>query len=726
MKKLVFFIISILLVFKIPLLSYTTVRVKAVKVDKGPKIDGYLNDPSWRKAYAYTNFFMQKPHYKKTPSEKIELRVIYDSKNLYIGIMCYDSEPDKISVNEFRWDNRGHSSDVIRILIDSFQDMRNAYIFFVNAKGVRTDGLAFGEHFSTNWDGIWDAKTKILSNGWSVEIKIPFKSINFNPELSSWGFNVERFIPRKMEVIRLSSTSINSFFYNPAEAALLEGLKEIHQGKGLTVKPYIKGSTSYNSLLGEDRSYSADAGVDIYKNFTPNLVGIASFNTDFAETEADDRRLNMTRFPLFFPEKRGFFLEGSDLFHFGIGLDPRVGLMPFYSRRIGLYNGEQVPILFGAKMLGKIGKTNIGILDVVTDKFTTSDGIELERKNFFVGRIYQNIFEESKVGILFTQGTPEPGEKNRLAGIDFTYNTSKLFGEKNFTVGWWYLYNWNSIEEGKHHAYGFKIDYPNDLLDTALTYTYIGDAMNPGLGFITREGTKAMRGGFTFSPRPEKGIIGKLVRQFFFQLYFSYFWKLDGELETRMIFTAPINLRTESGERIEFNVMPNYDNLPFDFEISDGIIIPQGKYNFLRYRFEFKSAKHRPVSIDFSWKFGGYYSGDLDEYSIGVNFLYKWASIKVETEMARGDMPEGSFSENVYRIRAELLFSSDMYLLSYIQYDDVSNTIGANIIFKWRLSPGNTLFFVVNKGWQKEWDPRERFVPFGDEISIKFLFSIRP
>ncbi len=725
MRK-VFLSLTFIIVLPFSIFAYTSIKIKAMRIDNPPKIDGLLNDPVWKKAIPYTNFIMQEPHYGQKPSEKTELRVLYDKNNLYIGIMCYDSEPQKIGANEFKWDNRGRASDVVKIIIDPFQDKRNGYVFFVNAKGVRTDGLAFGEYFSTNWDGIWDAKAKILKNGWSVEIKIPFKSIGFNPKLSSWGFNVERYIPRKMEKIRLSSTSKNSFFYNPMEGGLLEGLEGIKQGIGLTVRPYIKASTSYNIEYNEERDYTGDIGVDLYKNFTPNLTGIASINTDFAETEADERRLNMTRFPLFFPEKRGFFLEGSDIFSFGIGLSPHRGFVPFYSRRIGLYEGEQIPIIFGAKLLGKIKNTNIGILDVVTDEYTTYEGIELERKNFLVARVYQNIWSESKIGFIYTNGTPEPGEENSLAGVDFTYSTSKLFGNKNFALGGWYIYNWNDFNEGSHQAYGFKIDYPNDLIDTMVTYTYLGDSFNPGLGFLMRNGVKSLMGGIAYQPRPEKGLIGKLVRQFFFEFYGSFYWDLNGVLETRRFFTAPINLRTESGEHIEFNVMPNYDRLPYDFEISEGVVIPQGEYNFLRYRFEGNSAKHRPVFFDFSWRFGDYYSGKLDEYEIGLTLLYKWLSVRVETEMARGDMPEGEFSENVYRLRGEFVFSPDIYLLSYIQYDDVSDTIGANIIFKWRISPGNTLFFVLNKGWEKEWDPVERFSPYGDEYSVKLLLSIRP
>ncbi len=717
-EKKIFFI----LMFCILLYGYgfATLRLNIYQTDKGPVVDGKLNDSVWEKATFFDNFKMVEPKTGVEPSERTELKILTTKSALYLGIRCFDRDSSKISITTLDYDNKNRASDVIKILLDPFLDRRNAYIFFVNAGGAKTDGLAFGERFSTNWDGIWDAKTTIDGKGWTVEIKIPYKSLSFKPDLKNWGINVERYIPRKMEVIRLNGISKDSFFYDPGNAAYLEIPQNIKQGKGITIKGYATASTYKDVEEYPERKYKIDGGFDVYKNFTPNLMGVFSYNTDFAETEVDERRINTTRFPLFFPEKRDFFLEGSDIFNFGIGTHKN--FVPFFSRKIGLYNGEPVPVLFGAKLIGKVGNTNVALLDVQTKEYGN-----LASKNYFAGRIYQNIFEQSKVGVIFTSGNPVDDSINQMYGFDFIYSTNKFMKNKNFITGFWYTYNKNSVDDGKHYAYGLKIDYPNDLLDISFIYSYYGDSFEPALSFLTRNGVQLARGGFAYQPRPEKGFIGKFVRQFFFEFYVSYYWKLDGSLETFRLFTAPINIRTERGEHIEFNIMPNRDVLDEGFEISEGILIPPGDYNFLRYRLEYSTPSYKMFVFDFSWRFGEYYNGKLDTLELDLDFkLSGKINTSLSAEIAKGRFPDGNFIEAVYRLKLDFYLNPDLGLLNYIQYDDVSKNLGVNMRFIWRISPGNTLYIVYNKNWERRWDPESRFYPLSDKGIIKIQFSIRP
>jgi len=688
--------------------------------EENPVIDGVLNENIWSKAYIFENFKMIEPKTGVKPSERTRLRIIITKSAIYIGVENFDREPSKLSINSLDYDSRNRSNDVVKILLDPFMDRRSAYVFFVNAGGARTDGLAFGEHFSTNWDGIWDAKTKIKKDGWTVEIKIPFKTLSFKNGLPYWGFNLERYIPRKMETIRMCGISKDSFFYDPGVAALLKVPSNIKQGKGLTIKGFATAKSIKDYEEGTDRDKSLDGGFDIYKNFTPNLLGALSYNTDFADTEVDTRKINTTRFPLFFPEKRNFFLEGSDIFSFGIGL--RRSFVPFFSRKIGLYDGEPIPITFGSKLIGKIGNTNIALLDVKT---RTSDN--LSSKNFFAGRVYQNIFSQSKVGVIFTSGNPDDDSVNQMYGVDFVYSTNKFMKNKNFTTGAWFTYNNNDIDEGKHYAYGMKLDYPNDLWDLSFTYLYFGDSFEPSLSFLSRNGVQTISTGISFQPRPQKGIIGKYVRQFFFELYTGFYWKLDGRLETMRVFTAPINFRTENGEHIEFNVMPNTDVLDESFEISEGIIIPQGKYNFMRYRFEFSTSSYRMLKFDLSYKFGEYYNGKLNQLELGLDFkLHGNINTSLQAEFIKGDFPDGIFYENLFRLKLDFYLNPDLGILNFIQYDDVSKELGVNFRLVWRRSPGNTLYIVYNKSWERKWDPTSRFYPVSDRGTIKLQFSIRP
>ncbi len=693
--------------------------ISAVRISRSPVIDGNLNDEAWRLAIPFSGLKMVEPYPGNAPTEKTEIRVIYDSNNLYLGITCFDSEPGKIASNSMEHDGgEERTDDKVSILLDPFQDKRSAYIFVVNPRGARSEGFAGGEHYSLGWDGIWDAKSKITSQGWTTEIRIPFKTISFNSKLNSWGLNVERYIARKQEVIRFSGISLNSFFSNPMEAGILTGVDSVKQGLGLTFRPY--GIIGFDADKSDDEPGTKvlEGGFDLYKNITPNLVAAVTYNTDFAETEVDERKLNLTRFPLYFPEKRTFFLEGSDIFDFGAGSTG--SFYPFFSRRIGLYNGSPVPVKFGAKMFGKIKNTNIAVLDVrtgLTDNLTS--------QNLFAGRISQNILKESKIGLIGTYGDPTGG-KNSLLGLDFTYKTSRFMGTDNFSVQLWGIQNWNDKKGGKKNAAGLKLDYPNDLFDIALSYIYMGDSIMPGLGFLPRNSYHYMYNAFSYMPRIENGWVGDLVRQWFFECRVTSYWNLNGDLESRSIFTAPINFRTESGEHIEFNVIPNREVLPVDFEVSEGIVIPKDDYSFVNYRAEINTAAYRKVQLDVSYRFGEFYNGTYNDLETGVTLkLNGYANLQVGGNFVNSKLIQGSFSEAIYSARLNLYLTPDLGISNYIQYDDVSNLMGYNGRFFWQVRPGNIIYLVYNTNMERRWTPNPRFYMREEQLRLKVQLSIR-
>ena len=705
-------------------------ELKAVRVKEGPKVDGLLTDPAWQSASAITGFRMVEPRPGEDPSEKTEARVLYDDASLYIGVYCHDSEPARISANTMAHDTGnvqsymgyGHgpqtaSDDVVRVLLDPFQDKRNAYVFFVNSRGARGEGLVYAGSSSLNWDGIWEADSRRLEDGWSTEIRIPFKTISFRPGLTVWGLNIERTIARKMEVIRLSGTTRDSNFNNPNEAAALQGIEGVKQGLGITFRPYGLASAAKDNLVSGAYHGELDGGFDLYKSFTPNLVGVASYNMDFAETEVDERRINLTRFPLFFPEKRMFFLEGSEVFSFSSS----VSFMPFFSRRIGLFEGAQIPVRFGAKLYGKIGNTNLAVLDVQTGAYG-----DLPGRNLLAARMTQNIFAQSKVGWIFTNGSPT-GERNSLAGVDFNYSSSKFLGDKNIMLAAWGAYNWNEREEGRHHGFGFRADYPNDLWNVQTTYAYYGEALDPGLGYMMRQGIQTAFARVAFQPRPAGGFLGRFVRQFFFDASADYYWDLSGNLETSRINASPLAFRTQSGERFGFSVVANRDVLPFDFEVAEGVVLPAGPYSFTSFQLDGSTANHRPVVVDAGYNFGEFYSGRYDDVNLGLTLKFKgYATLALDANFVRGRLPEGRFSENVYQVKADIFLSPDLGLMNYVQFDDISNTLGWSARLRWQISPGNEIFLVYNKNWERRWDPMSRFAPLGDRGVVKISLSIRP
>jgi Domain of unknown function (DUF5916) len=717
-------------------------ELKAVRVKEGPKVDGLLTDPVWQSASAVDGFRMVEPRPGEEPSERTEARVLYDEHSLYIGVYCHDSEPGRVAANTMAHDSGGggqsymgyghhgsstSSDDIVRVLLDPFQDKRNAYIFFVNARGARGEGLVYAGESSLNWDGIWEADGRRLADGWSAEIRIPFKTIAFRPGLEVWGLNIERTIARKMEVIRLSGTTLDSNFNNPNEAASLKGIEGVKQGLGLTFRPYGLASAAKDNLVSNRYDGELDGGFDLYKSFTPNLVGVVSYNMDFAETEADERRINLTRFPLFFPEKRMFFLEGSEVFSFSSS----ISFTPFFSRTVGLYNGNQVPVLLGTKVYGKVGNTNLVALDIQTrDCVIPGPGaggtVELPGRNLLAARVTQNIFAQSKVGWIFTNGS-QTGEKNSLAGMDFNYSSSKFLGDKNVMLAAWGVYNWNAEEEGRHHGFGFRANYPNDLWNVQSTYAYYGEALNPGLGYMMRRGIQTGFLRVAYQPRPKGGFLAGFIRQFFFDGSADYYWDLAGKLETSTINGSPLSFRTQSGESFSFSVVANHDVLPYDFEVSRGILLPAGAYSFQSFRLNVGTAGHRPVVVEAGYNFGEFYSGHYDDVSLGLTLKFKgYATLAFDANLVRGRMPQGDFKENVYQLKADIFLSPDLGLMNYIQFDDISNNLGWSARLRWQITPGNEVYLVYNKSWQRGWDPRSRFTPLGDRGVIKISLSIRP
>ncbi len=722
--------LTVLLGVFISVSTVDAVEVRAVRSEKHPTIDGLLSDPAWSSAVPVTGFRMVEPRPDGDPTEKTEVRILYDDANLYLGIFCYDSEPGRIAANSMAHDGGGStqrmgyghppstaSDDMVRILLDPFQDRRTAYVFFVNPRGARSEGLVYSGSASLNWDGIWEARSQILENGWCTEIRIPFKSISFKPGLSVWGVNIERTITRKQETIRLSGTTPDSNFNNPNEAAVLTGIEGIKQGRGITFKPY--GLVSARSGGPEDggTDFEIDGGFDLYKSFTPNLVGVASYKMDFAETEADERRINLTRFPLFFPEKRMFFLEGSDNFSFSSS----ISFTPFFSRKIGLFEGSQVPVLFGAKVYGKVGNTNLAVLDVQTGDYGDIPG-----SNLLAARMTQNIFAQSKVGWIFTNGSPT-GERNSLAGVDFNYSSSKFLGNKNVMLAAWAAYNWNEREEGRHHGFGFRADYPNDLWNVQTTYAYYGEALDPGLGYMMRRGIQTAYARIAYQPRPSDGFLGRFLRQFFFSASADFYWDLAGKLETSRLTASPLSFRTESGEQIESSVVVNRDILPFDFEVAEGVVLPAGPYDFTNVRLEFATSRHRPISFEANYNFGEFYSGRYDDVTVGTTLKVKgYATLAVDANMVRGRLPQGDFSENVCQVKVDIFLSPDLGLMNYIQYDDISHLLGWSARLRWQISPGNEVYLVYNKNWERRWDPASRFYPLEGRGVLKISLSLRP
>lgn len=687
------------------------------------RIDGRLDEPAWSGADSIADLTQVEPNENVSPSGRTVVRVVVTRDALIFGIRCdYPSGTPVVTFARER-DAPLENEDHVRLVLDTFRDGRSGYVFAVNPNGARYDALVSnnGEGENSDWDAAWEAATVRSAAGWTAEIRIPVKSLLFKPGLTVWGFNIQRRVQARQETDRWSNPSRDIKITQTSRAGLLSDLPRFDLGLGMSIRPSVVGGAGHDSAMTRLRNRS-HASLDLTQRFGPNTIGSATVNTDFAETEADTRRVNLTRFPLFFPEKRSFFLEGADIFDFGIGLDEDI--VPFFSRRIGLIEGEQVPINVGAKMNGRIGGINFGALGVETRDVDTLRSAS----TMGVMRLTQNVLGESSVGIIATAGDPLRRAGSWLAGPDLTFRTSRFRGDKNFLVGVWGLATARADLRGDRSAAGFKIDYPNDLWDIAARYKRIGDGFDPSLGFVPRAGVHIASLSVEWQPRPKRPIGPLHIRQCFWENELSYVAGLVGGWQSYRYFMAPINCRLESGDRFEFNIVPTGERFAEAFDVSEGVTIPAGAYHFRRFRLEGGLATKRRFNAQATWWFGSFYNGYLNQYEL--TSAWKPSSlfiVELNGERDVGHMPTGHFVQNLLGTRIRLNFSPDLQLTSLLQLDDESHSFGTNTRLRWTFDPLGDVFLVYNHNLRTR-DPvtLERQLAFeSNQLLLKIQYAFR-
>lgn len=687
--------------------------------------DGRVDDTAWAAADS-VELTQVEPNEGVPPSMRTIVRVLTMGDAIIVGIRCDDPEPSRIVSYARQRDAILDSEDHVKIVLDTYGDGRSGYVFAVNPSGARYDALITnqGAGENANWDAVWEARTARTPRGWSAEIRIPIKSLMFKPGLDRWGLNVQRRIQRLQETDRWASAVRDYKVTQPSRAGLLVDLPHFDLGLGLSIRPSLTGGMARDSAFASSQNHS-HASADLTQRLGANTLASLTVNTDFAETEVDARQVNLTRFPLFFPEKRTFFLEGADIFDFGLGLSSDRDVLPFFSRRIGLLEGQQVPIDAGIKVNGRVAGTNFGALAVRTrdvDTLTTASTMA-------VVRVKQNVLSESSVGFIATAGDPLARSGSWLVGPDLTYQTSHFQGDKNFLVGVWGLgVGRKDLRIGDRTATGFKIDYPNDLWDMSLKYKRIGDAFDPSLGFVPRPGVHIANLGVDWQPRPSHPIAGLHIRQCFWENELSYIAGLTGGWQSYEYFMAPINCRLESGDRFEFNIVPRGERLLAPFEVADGVVIPTGAYHFPRFRLEAGSAAKRRLSAQATWWFGRFYDGRLNQYELtGAWRPSPLVIVEFNGERDVGRMQEGNFTQDLAGTRVRLNFSPDLQLTSFLQYDSESQSFGSNTRLRWTFTPLGDLFVVYNHNMRTR-DPltlRRELVFASNQLLVKAQYVLR-
>jgi uncharacterized protein DUF5916 len=702
--------------------AHTAVRINP---DERVNVDGKLDETSWQRAQPVTEFIQQDPDNGQPASERTELRVLFDRENLYIGVECLDSDPGGLLFNQMMRDGSLDGDDRFMWVLDSYNTQQSAYYFEVNPAGAMGDALVvpsqggnFGSALNRAWDGIWLAKVQRHERGWTVEIQIPFKTLNFDPGAESWGANFQRTIRRKNEEVFWSGFARNQGLLVLTGEGQLQGISDVTQGVGLDVKPYLLGS---RRVVVGDKSAATNTGtggVDLFYNVTPQLKVNLTVNTDFAQTEVDDRQVNLTRFGLFFPEKREFFLEGSRYFDFS--REPNGTLSEFFSRRIGLDdNGLPQKIDYGTKLTGQVGRYDLGFIQARTASERGMPG-----EDFTVFRPQRRLLAQSSMGFLYTRRAARNSSLpvRQSFGGDFELATSRFRGgRQNFQVAGHFAKTTNPAKPGHDNAYGWRVNYPNDLINTRFVYRVIEPNHDPALGYRDRTGYHAGFGVFRFGPRPKNSrFIRQIATQFSSQLYTDMnYARTDSQQRW-----TPLEITFQTSDRISFQLSDEYDRLDENFQISKGVTLPAGThYSWNRYQVNLDTANRRTVSTNSEFVWGTFYSGHRRDITERLNLrVRRGLSASMVGQFNRIELREGSFSTKILRAVVNTQFSPFLSLANNVQYDTSSRVLGWQIRFRWIMRPGNDIYFVALNNWM---DNGPHIVALDRNMTAKIVYTQR-
>ncbi len=664
---------------------------------KSIKIDGILDDEAWQEAAIIDRFIQVEPVEGGKPSEETEVRIVQNSRFFYLGVRCFDSNPAGIITTQMVADGPMLSDDRINLVFDTFHDHRNAFFFQVNSVGTRSEArIENSSLFRREWDGIWYAKARKDELGWTAEFAIPFQTLSLEAGDSVWGFEIERMIRRKNERIRWSNISQSRSIIRVGDIGTVSGLKNMDRGLGLDVKTSLSATHQW-SADERDSDMLLRPSLDLFYDILPSLRASLTVNTDFSEADVDDRRTNLTRFSLFFPETRDFFVKDAGIFEFG-GLEQNG--TPFFSRRIGIdASGNEVDLQAGVKVAGRAGRFNIGILDVQTASgAVTGDGQALGAKNLSVARISANVGEESRAGVIFTNGDPGSDGDNRLAGIDFRYQDSKVAGTDVLIVDAWMQRSSSSGVSGKESAYGWQIDYPNDRWRAGASFREFQDNFRPALGFSNRVGIRQYNGDLRYRIRPQN-----LIRTADAGIAAEIVTGSDDKLQSQIINFNLLTLENNPGDRISLSYKIQRERFYEPFAIVPSVVIEPGDYDFNRNGLSIASTIARPISVELSVDWGDFYSGNLLE---GRALLALRPSphffCDLEYEYNAANLDEGDFTTHLSRLRVDINFTPDLSWRNFAQYDNLTDNVGLNSRLRWIVEPGDELLLVLNNAYDFE------------------------
>jgi len=651
-------------------------------------LDGVLDEPVWQSGEAATGFIASEPVDGLPATAESFVRVAYDQNNLYIGADLRDPDPLLVYADERRRDALFDRSDAFSVLIDPFHDHQTGFLFDTNPLSALSDALVSqnGARIERDWDGLWEAAARRTETGWSVEFRIPFLTIRFQSGASQiWGMQFRRRVPHLKETSFWGRVGREHPDFEVSLAGHLTGMEAFRQERRLWIKPYGRGSYEINRAeLNDDRHIDTDAGGDLRYRFQTNLTLDLTYQTDFAETEADLFQTNLTRFPLFFPEKREFFLEGKNFYDFG--LSGRV--QTFFSRRIGLAQGQVIPILGGGKLTGKVGPYGIGTLYMQTE---ADEGVGLPAERFGVVRFSRDLGVRSNVGLIATDRAARTDSGSQTLGFDTTLSPN----ERLSLDGFWSR-SGGADREAPGQAHYQNFNWRDPFWRINVSHLRIDEAFNPALGFVQQTDLDESFGYVDIRPRPSSGPI----REIGLKTEMTYQMETDGDFLYKSNYNR-VQADFWSGDFFLVSVDPQRERLPEEFEIRPGIVIPAGTYHYTHTNIYFNTDVRRPVSGIVSLLWGGFYDGRRTSLTLdltaapgpGLKLGAGWQTNWV-------DLPQGAFTAQIINTDFSWSLTNWMLLQGLVQWDREADLLAANVRFSWEYREGSRLYLIVNPSHQ--------------------------
>jgi hypothetical protein len=709
------------------------VQIAAVPLADGaapPTLDGKVTDEAWLKVEPYATFTQTDPIEGAPASERTEVRIVYDKSNIYIGVICFDGEPAKVIVNQSRRDADLTETDAIIFVLDTFNDNQNAFVFGTNPLGIEYDGQVSGEgqtsgtsqnqqsgtggsqrgtigSLNLNWDGDWKVKSSVTERGWETEIAIPFKTLRYPTGMDkTWGFNLKRNIRRKNEQVYLAPVQRGFDVFRVSSAAKLTGLN-LPPRRDLKLTPFALASANKDyTVTTKQLDRKGDVGLDVKWGVRPNLTADFTVNTDFAQVEADEEQVNLTRFDLFFPEKRPFFLENASVFQFGS--PQQIDL--FFSRRIGLSatgaSGVPIDIIGGTRLSGKVGKYNIGLLDMQTDDAldARTDRVLTSANNFGVIRVQREVGRSSFGGIFVnreaTGSLAGRDDYNRAYGVDANVQVSKnskvfAFIARTDSP----TTRADSQPRGSDHSERLFYSFTNNLWQLSGGYSQVGLNFNPEVGYLPRRGYRRPEFRLFYQPQPKRW---PWIRRFSPHTSYNAFYGIsDGLVQSSMGHFHFFEIQPRQGGRFGTFIDRNQDRPTSPFTVFNAggkrVVIPPGLYTWLQIANEYLSDPSATFSTTLRWRHGGFYDGDFDAYETsvawraGTRFIGTLGYTRQNVDLIYGD-----FHTDLVPVKVSYAFTTLASIQALVQYNNQSSLLSSNIRLALQSRGGTGLFVVYN------------------------------